>query len=314
MTSAMRPGIWAKVLLMVVTIIPAVSLRAQLYVATGSGGGTDASASGQLYTVDPSNASNVSSSVSLLLGGQPIGITGLVFDSSGSTLYGVTSNNSANNPNSLVTINPTTGAATLIGSLGTTISDITYHNGTLYGWNAPSTTGLNLMTISLATGATTSVGNSGLTTLTRGGGLAISPTGTMLVAPSATGPLADPPATGQLYTIDFNTGAVTNPGTAPVMNGSSSLRLNSLAYDTAGALYGVLSEQSMPNNTKLVTINSLTGQMTYMAGTLPSGADAIAFAPIPEPGGVAAGFGAAGLAAAIVLRRRKLKRNVARPE
>jgi hypothetical protein len=86
-----------------------------------------------LYTIDP--VTGVATSIG------PIGhaITALAFDPTDGTLYGVTSNNSAANPRSLITIDPTTGATiAVIGQISAgnseLLSDIDFDAaGNLYG-------------------------------------------------------------------------------------------------------------------------------------------------------------------------------------
>jgi len=63
----------------------------------------------------------------------------------------------------LYTINPTTGATTLIGSMGVEMSDIAIENvggvATMFGVSLATNSGL--YTINMATGAATLIGNSG---------------------------------------------------------------------------------------------------------------------------------------------------------
>ena len=80
----------------------------------------------------------------------------------GGKLYGVTAGvYLAGTERQLLTINPATGASTVVGSLGANeIEDIAFTAlGQLYGWNE---TGDDLYSINKATGALTKVGESGL--------------------------------------------------------------------------------------------------------------------------------------------------------
>src|SRR5438552_4176452 len=127
-----------------------------LYAATGSNG-----TAGSLYTIDlTTGAANLVGPIVNASGGGALGITGLAFDPLNGVLYGVTVNNTLNGntlSQRLVTINPNTAVATVIGSLGSAQGDISFRSdGTLFGFQA---TGDNsLTTINLSTGLATEVG------------------------------------------------------------------------------------------------------------------------------------------------------------
>jgi hypothetical protein len=113
----------------------------------------------------------------------PIGfaITGLAVDPSTRTLYGTTTALDPANPCSLITINKTTGAGTLVGAHGAcppedAVADITFTpDGTLFGWLEADAD--DLATINKATGAASIVGDAGISTL--GSGLASDSAGTL---------------------------------------------------------------------------------------------------------------------------------------
>jgi len=100
-----------------------------LYAATGSN-----SVDATLYTVNPADGTTVPVGA-VLVGLDPIGLTGLAFHPTTGTLYGVTTPNSSNLPLALVTINPATAQAAVIGDLTvvatlvTTTSPQTYTEG-----------------------------------------------------------------------------------------------------------------------------------------------------------------------------------------
>jgi|GEM_PF-2688487 len=254
-------------------------VRAQevLYVASGSGG-----IAGSLYRVDPATA------VTTLIGpitnasaGGAIGLTGLAFNPVNGKLYGITGNKvppSGGNTvqSSLVTINTVTAVATVIGSLGFANSDISFRSdGTLYGFEAGGNTGgtRSMTTINLTTGAATKVGTalpSG--SLTFGGGLAFSPSGTLYL--SATG------LQGSLDTLDPTTGA-RSPATpmsgAPFQTGV----LNAMDFNANGTLFAI-NQSSSTNDNYLVMINLVNGVVTQIGPTpsnLPTNIDAMAFDP-----------------------------------
>ena len=114
--------------------------------------------------------------VSSTVGPIGFGVTGLAFHPTTGELYGVTTvENSPPQPQpSLIRINPSTGAGTLIGPLGPVgclvppanstkpVTDITFRaDGTLFGWSRCTD---DLVTINLATGLATIVADSGLST------------------------------------------------------------------------------------------------------------------------------------------------------
>ncbi|MFL6514738.1 MAG: hypothetical protein ACJ8M1_06925, partial [Chthoniobacterales bacterium] len=225
---------------LLILLSAACGLTAQtIYVATGSNG-----TAGTLYQVNSSNADLISSvPITNASGGGNIGITGLAFNPVDGTLYGVTVRDTANGNTvsaSLVTINTTTGVATVIGSLGNgqAIGDIAFaSNGTLYGWEARNP--FSLATISLTTGAVTTVGSSGSNNTT-GGGLAIDPT-TGKAYVSFTG--ATPGTTrGTLDQVNLGTGAITvGPALSGAPNDFGGVQgngsMNSLAFNSSGVLY-----------------------------------------------------------------------------
>lgn len=271
------------------------TLNAQqtLYVATGSKG-----AAGVLYTVNPSTAA-FSMVAPLTTSTGVIGMTGLAFNPLSGILYGVTGFESPTSPRSLVTINPTTGASTVIGALldagsANTISDISFRSdGTLFGLS-PST----LYTVNLTTGALTSIGSTGSNN--PGGALAFNPAGALFTAGSAAGNLSIlNPATGA-RTVGP---ALTNSPHAGTLGA-----MNAFAFSATNILYGTDSDRAQNGATTvavdLVTINTSTGVVTNI-GVLPNDIDAIAFGPaVPEPSTVAL-LGSAVLGGAFLGRRRR---------
>jgi hypothetical protein len=270
-----------------------VQAQSILYAATGSAG-----TAGTLYTIDASSGSILSShAITNAAGGGAIGITGLAFSPTTGVLYGVTvtsTNNGNTVASSLVTINPNTGVATVIGALGISISDISFRsNGTLYGFEAR--TPYSLATINLSSGVATTVGISGLSGVS-GGGLAFSPTGTLYVSAKGS-------QTGTLDTLNPATGALT---IGPALSGALFLGMGALAFDAGGTLFGADNNGTGGTlvDVALETINIVTGAVSFVID-LPDNTDAIAFAPVPEPStaGLFA-LGAAGTIALALYRRR----------
>ncbi len=271
----------------------AITVRAQetLYAATGSKG-----AAGVLYTVNPVTAA-FTMVAPITTSGGAIGMTGMAFDPLNGILYGVTGFESPTSKRSLVTINPTTGSATVIGALldsgsANTISDISFRSdGTLFGLSPSS-----LYTINLGTGALTSIGSTGSNT--PGGALAFNSAGTLYTASSAV---------GRVDTLNPATGART---TGPLFTNSPHAgtlgAMNAFAFSGANVLYGSDSDRAQNGATtvavNLVTINTTTGVVTNV-GVLPNDVDAIAFGPaVPEPSTLSL-LGAGAVVAAFLRRR-----------
>lgn len=271
-----------------------------IYAATGAAG-----IAGELYVVD------IATEVETLIGpitngpgGGGIGLTGIAFNPITDTLYGVTVNNITNGNtvrNSLVIIDPLTAIATVIGPLGSGISDISFApDGTLYGFEtSPNVEPRSLMTIALMgpnAGMATPVGATDLTS-SFGGGLAFSPSGALYL--SATGVI------GTLDTLELDGDRISGPTlmNAPLEPGA----IGALAFDDQGTLYGANNNGTgtTPVDAFLVRIdlNGVIGDNF----PLPDNTDAIAWrlTPVPEASTTAMlMLGGAGCVALGFLRRR----------
>lgn len=232
------------------------SLLAVLYGATGGNLNSD------LYTV------NTTTGVTTSIGQIGFAVTGLAVDPITGTLYGSTSLQSPNHPNSIITIDRATGAGTLVGAVGIPgeeVADLTFDAaGTLYGWT--EIYGDDLVTINTATGAATIVGNS--TLITYGSGLA-DVNGTLFYSGDG--------ITGALRTVNKSTGlttvVTTLHGAPPNTDGIAAMA----AHPDTGVLFGVaLNDSDVVHPAYLVTINTTTGEVTTV-GALPNDFDAIAF-------------------------------------
>ncbi len=238
------------------------SAQEVLYGADGAGGNPS-----NLYILDPGSGAAVEN-----IGPIGFAVTGLAVDPADGTLYGSTSRQTtggAPSPGSLITINRTTGAGTLVGDLRPdteTAADITFTpDGALFGWLEPNSS--DLVTIDKVTGAASIVGDSGLNN--EGSGLASSPGGVLFLAESDNGPLR---------TVDRNTGATV---TVATMNGTKGFRVPGLAFDAMGTLFGARQGGSAGFEGDLITINTVTGAVTTMGPSL-TRLDAITFAQ-PQP-------------------------------
>jgi IPTL-CTERM motif len=232
-----------------------------LFAATGSNG-----VNGNLFTVNPATAASTLVGA-ILVAGNPVSITGLAVHPTTGVIYAIVSNNSPNNPNTLITINPATAVGTLVGAMGVAGSDISFNSaGTLFVFLQQATNRLG--TINIATGAATALGASGLAAFNSGGGMAINGAGPAFVSTQT--------SNGTLDSINTATGV----GTAgPVMNGGASPQaMDAMAFSSGGVLFAVNTNRSgSPTTNSLVTINTATGAVTTI-GALPGDTDAIAFA------------------------------------
>src|SRR4051812_29089522 len=248
MRTALRYALGAAVTVFLAVTTAQAQSRDILFGAIGGGHLSD------LYILDPSNGS-----VLFDLGPTGFSITGLRFDPSTGILYGSTANTGGSVPRSLITLNPSTGAGTLVGSYGIpnhTMADIAFtKEGTLYGWAEPSRDDLHI--INKATGAATDVGNAGLGTF--GSGLAANSHDVLYF--TGNGP------NGALRIVDKNTGltsVVTNMSGAPLPGGS----INALAFDSRNVLYAINGGDFGANSlAHLVIINTTTGVITDLGPT-----------------------------------------------
>jgi hypothetical protein len=183
----------------------------------------------------------------------------------GGVIYG---EDSANN---LVTINPLTGATTIVGKTGVTFLVFTaLNNGSLYGMDSSE----NLYSINATTGAATLVGATGLPPI--GGGFANSLAGstTLYYTIDQTSPGLGP----SLYTINPLTGAATLVGsTAGDIAGSAFV--NNTLY---GFVFPYINGADTPH---VDVINTTTGAATFLANTSASVNGSIngGIPTVPEP-------------------------------
>jgi hypothetical protein len=298
MTIANRSAVWFALSLGLLTVLTGGARADVLYGADGQNGNPATN----LYVLDPT-----SGAVLRTVGPIGFAVTGMSFSPSTGVLYAVTAPKGSA-PRDLITINPTTGAGTVVGPLsGISMDDIAFtRDGTLFGWSG-RISGSDLYRINTATGAATKVGEAGITDV--GVGFSISPLGTPFLAAAG--------ASGALRTVDLTTGAVTTVSTlsgAPFPGGS----IDAFAFEGTGLLLGVnLSDVSAgnpgspPDAAFFVSVNPTTGAISPLGQTIP-GLDALAVGPsifAPEPSTFALlGVGAAGL---LGWRRWKKRRGAA---
>jgi hypothetical protein len=234
--------------------------------------GEHGNATTNLYLLDPTTGAKVAT-----IGPIGFAVSDLAYDPANGGLYADTAPRGTGS-RQLISINPNTGAGTLIGPLGAAMDGIAFdQNGVLYGWSG-RISGSSLYTINTATGAATRVATSGLTD--SGAALAFDPLGTLY--------LANAGASGVLRTVNKTTGVATNGPTlsgAPIPTGA----IKALAFNSAGTLFadnlaeGGPGSPGAPGNTFLVTINPTSGAVTTVGPSI-AGLDSLAFIPeAPEP-------------------------------
>ena len=233
-----------------------------LYGVTGAGG-----APSSLYTVDPLTGA------ATLIGATGFShVTGIDFDPTTGTLYGVVSD-LFNGTTALITIDPATGAGTVVGTTGNQIPDITIGpDGILRGWSECSAVPCsaadpdNPIAIDKGTGAVTLTSSS---LSTQDTGVASRTATTIFVKPI-----------GDLYSVDVNTGVAT------FLFGTNLSLQNLLENAPDGTL---LTGARSPDGTQFYSIDVATQTATPLGASkvLFSG---IAYTPvvsIPEPGTLA---------------------------
>lgn len=220
---------------------------------------------GALFTVDPYTAAHTQVAALRIGGVTPVGLTGLSIHPRTGVFFGITAGSSANIPRSLVTVDPTNGNVTLVGSLGHTASDLRFDaKGVLYAW----LTDVNcLATVDVGTGAATPLPKP-CSDQTLGGAIAFDKSGKLYVSVSTSAGTLDTWSPG-----DDKVDAGPTISGAPFVSA-----VNSMAFSEAGALYAVNSNMGTPAKTRLVRIDLATGRVADV-GALPADVDPIAFAP-----------------------------------
>src|SRR5260221_8883468 len=215
-----------------------------LYAASvRSGLALDAPIAGNLYAVNLANGTATLVGAIRLPGSKPIGVTGMAAHPSPAAPYGIPSEQSPNHPRSLVTIDPTSGAATLVGDLGMIGSDIAFDaKGTLYVW-LPATSQLGAVNTSSA--VVSPIGKAG--PAGSPAGIAVDPNGMVYVTSKG--------ASGTLDNVDLATGALQ---VGPPLTGAPfSTQINSMSFSPSGLLLAVNSNGGAPPRT--------TARPTYTA-------------------------------------------------
>jgi hypothetical protein len=254
------------------TIAATASAQGRLIGITGTG----------IWEISMTDASRVQIGT---LAGTPGTIGELTYDWAKDIMYMSSSSNQ-----NLMTLNIFTSEWSVIGTYGLATNPVMHgleyqsSTGKLYGMSGGSSHGYHLYEINKTTGAASFVGSTGLTSFHNLG--YNSHNGVMYMTNSNT---------DSLYTINLATGAATLIG--PL---GTSTNPNSMAFNHhTGVMYML---DNSTNN--LYTLSLTTGAATIVGNVGTSNFLSLAYAPVPEPGTMAAlGLGAAALA----VRRRRRK-------
>ncbi len=182
------------------------------------------------------------------------------------TVYAGSGARSPTAPNSLLTLDPRTGAAKVVGPIGHVVSDLAFTNdGRLYAWLPEEN---RLAKVDPATGTATLFPPSGITGEPGGGGFVIDD--------HDAGYLAATGAVGTLDRVDIKTGKVT-PG--PRLAGAPfPASISNLTFSPDDRMYAVNSNMGAPAATALVTIDPASGKVKEV-GKLPNDSHALIFVP-----------------------------------
>lgn len=235
-------------------------VEAALYAVTLRG--SQGQLGGKLYKVDPRDATSVAL-CTFELEGQPIGLRGIAIHPKTRVFYGITAGFNRAAAASLVTLDPATGKAKVVGRLGHLGSDLNFDAaGKLYIWLTERN---QLGTVNLGTGEATPLAPSGLAQ-TIGGGFAIRGDGAAVISATS--------AAGTVDHVDLATGRVT---TGPGLSGAPFVSaLLAMDFSPDRRLYAVNTNLGTPAAAALVLVDPESGRVTRI-GPLPDDATAIAF-------------------------------------
>jgi IPT/TIG domain len=220
-----------------------------LYAATARSGSS--SQPGSFYRINPANGAGT------LVGATDDVMTGIAFDSTFTTMFGI--NTSPFAGQSIFTVDVTTGAMTLVGATGTppnnNVGDLTFVGSLLVGNSYVG----EFCSFDQTTGAATLIGSNGNTFQ----GLAI--------AADAAQTLYFSYGSRILYTIDPADGALTT--IAPLSGDIGANEILAAMTFLDGVLYAVTAEPGMIA-ARLVTVDPTTAVVTFV-GDMPEKIDAL---------------------------------------
>jgi hypothetical protein len=227
-----------------------------LYAVTGAGSGTAST----LYTLNPADGSVVST-----IGATGVNsISGLAVHPSTGVIYAhVNEYYGTWGDGALATLNPTTGAATIIGRTNLQSPDMTFSpSGTLYAWSENG--GDVLCTINLSTGAPTQIGSHNISTY--GTGLCFNPVNSKLYLKND--------ASWKIYELDSSNGTVIS---AVSYSGSTN---NMLAFNSSGTAFTGIRNSS--SSFTLYTLDISAGTLTSIGSNSLGKISALAYGAAPR--------------------------------
>ena len=229
------------------------SFASEVFVATMRGG--------HLYRVDAQNAKSTLVGTVVLDGTHAVGLSAMAFHPRTNVLYGITMGINDANRATLLTIDPASGQARVVGRLSRPLSDISFDpNGRLFGWTA--NTG-QLAIVDLNTARVSALGEASDPPIA--GAFAIDSRGNAYVAPWS--------APGTLQHVDLQDGRV-SPG-PKVSNLQDLSTVRSMAFSAGNDLLAAHSIRATPPASSLLRIDPATG-VAKAVGDIPEDSEAIA--------------------------------------
>lgn len=243
--------------------LAAAAFANDVFVATMRAPAGATQAGGHLYRVDLESRTSTLVGRILVDGTQPVGLTGMAFHPRTNVLYGITLGINDAKRAALLTIDPVTAEARVVGRLSRPLSDISFDpDGRLFGWTA-NTGQLAIVDINTARVAT--VGETAAPAA--GGAFAIDSRGNGYVARWG--------SRGTLDQVDLQQGTI-EAGPA-VSNLADVSTLRSMAFSAANELLATVSVRSTAAGSALLRIDPATGEARAV-GDIPDDSEAIAVA------------------------------------
>jgi len=242
----------------------AAAATGDLYAVTGAGGGSSnefcTPPNSQLYTLNPATAA-ATLVAPILVGATPVqSVTGIAIHPTTGQMYAVASPCDNFGLSTLYSVDKATGAATVIGSVGSLVNaqipDISFDPfGNLYGWNE---SGDDLIKIDITNGTFTQVGECNCSTASTG--LAISSAGAMYMKDS-----------NVLNRMSHVAGTIVDSVSM------SSFAHNMLSFSPTDVLYTGVRDVAGPTAFTLMTVDIATGNVTTVGSNAVTRISAIEF-------------------------------------
>jgi hypothetical protein len=261
LAKALRTG--AAAILLLAACAAGAAFAADVFVATMRAPSGSNEKGGHLYRVDLASGKSKFVGRILVDGTQPAGLSAMAFHPRTNVLYGITMGINDANRAALLTIDPASGVARVVGRLTRPLTDISFDPvGRLFGWTA--NTG-QLAFIDVNTAKVTTVGESA--SAAKGGAFAIDSRGNAYVAPWS--------ERGRLDRVDLREGTLAPGPRVSHLPDASALR--SMAFSSRDELLATHSVRSALGASALLRIDPATGEARAI-GEIPEDSEAIAVA------------------------------------